>query len=44
MNLETTFLIFVIVSLSIGLTIYIIFNTLGPAAENLLDPFEEDED
>jgi len=44
MNLDTTLLIFFIVSLSLGLTSLILFSALGSSAESLVDPFEEDND
>jgi hypothetical protein len=44
MNLDTTFLSFLIASLSIGVTILTIYSSFGPGSENLIDPFEEDAD
>lgn len=44
MNLDTTLVISFIISLSLGLTILILSSALGPSADALIDPFEEDED
>jgi hypothetical protein len=44
MNLDTALIAFGITSLSIGLTLLIIYSSFGPGSENLIDPFEEDDD
>jgi hypothetical protein len=44
MNLDTAFLSFAIASLVIGITILTIYSSFGPGSENLIDPFEEDDD
>jgi hypothetical protein len=44
MNFDTTLLSFGITSLVIGITIVTIYSSFGPGADNLLDPFEEDEE
>ena len=44
MNIETAFLSFGISSLVIGITILAIYSSFGPGSENLIDPFEEDDD
>jgi len=44
MNTDTALLSFGIASLVIGLTILTIYSSFGPGAENLIDPFEEDDD
>lgn len=44
MNLETTFLTFLIASLAIGVTLLTIYSSFGPGSQELIDPFEEDAD
>jgi hypothetical protein len=44
MNLDTAVLAFGITSLVLGVTILAIYSSFGPGSENLLDPFEEDND
>jgi hypothetical protein len=44
MNLDTTFLAFLIASLTIGVTLLTIYSSFGPGSQNLIDPFEEDAD
>ena len=44
MNTDTALLSFGIASLVIGITILTIYSSFGPGAENLIDPFEEDDD
>jgi hypothetical protein len=44
MNFDTAFFSFVITSLVIGITILTLYSSFGPGSENLIDPFEEDED
>ena len=44
MNLDTVFLAFVIASLAIGVTLFTVYSSFGPGSENLIDPFEEDDD
>jgi len=44
MNLDTAIVAFGIASLAIGITILALYSSFGPGSENLLDPFEEDED
>jgi len=44
MNFDTAFLAFGIASLTIGLTLLTIYSAFGPGSENLIDPFEEDDD
>jgi hypothetical protein len=44
MNLDTTLLTFAIASLAIGVTLLTIYSAFGPGSENLIDPFEEDDD
>ena len=44
MNLDTAFIAFGIASLTIGVTLLTIFSSFGPGSENLIDPFEEDDD
>jgi len=43
MNLDTAFFSFGIASLVIGITLLTIYSSFGPGAENLIDPFEEDD-
>jgi hypothetical protein len=44
MNFDTIFLAFGIASFVIGLTVLTIYSSFGPGSENLIDPFEEDDD
>jgi len=44
MNLDTTLLSFGITSLVIGLTLLTLYSSFGPGSENLIDPFEEDDE
>jgi len=44
MNLDTTVLSIGIASLTICVTILAIYSSFGPGSENLIDPFEEDDD
>jgi hypothetical protein len=44
MNFDTTILTFGIASLAIGVTVLTIYSSFGPGSENLIDPFEEDDD
>ena len=44
MNRDTAFLAFGISSLAIGVTLLTIYSAFGPGSENLIDPFEEDDD
>ena len=44
MNFETALLAFGIASLTIGITLLAVYSSFGPGSENLLDPFDEDED
>ena len=44
MNFDTALLAFGIASLAIGVTILTIYSSFGPGSENLIDPFEEDDD
>jgi len=44
MNFDTAIVAFVIASLAICITILAIYSSFGPGSENLLDPFEEDND
>jgi len=44
MNLDTTLLSFGISSLVIGVTVLTLYSSFGPGSENLIDPFEEDDD
>lgn len=44
MQLETIILTVGIASLILGLTILTLYNSFGPNAKKLLDPFEEDND
>ncbi len=44
MNLDTAILSFGITSLVLGVTFLAIYSSFGPGSENLLDPFEEDND
>jgi len=44
MNFDTIFLSFGITSLVIGITIFTIYSSFGPGSEDLIDPFEEDND
>ena len=44
MNLDTVVISFGISSLVIGITILTLYSSFGPGSENLIDPFEEDDD
>lgn len=44
MNLDTTFLSFLIASLALGVTCLTLYSSFGPESKNLIDPFEEDAD
>jgi len=44
MNLDTALVTFGIASLAIGVTLLTIYSSFGPGSENLIDPFEEDDD
>lgn len=44
MNIDTAIIAFGIASLAIGVTLLAIYSSFGPGSENLLDPFEEDND
>ena len=44
MNFETALLAFGIASQTIGITLLAVYSSFGPGSENLLDPFDEDED
>jgi len=44
MNFDTVFLAFGITSLALGVTLLTIYSAFGPGSENLIDPFEEDDD
>jgi Photosystem II reaction centre N protein (psbN) len=44
MNLDTTFLAFLIASLALGVTSLALYSSFGPESKNLIDPFEEDAD
>jgi len=44
MILETALIAFGIASLTIGVTVLTIYSSFGPGSENLIDPFEEDDD
>jgi len=44
MNFETALLAFGIASLTIGITLLAVYSSFGPGSENLIDPFEEDDD
>ena len=44
MNFDTALIAFTIASLVIGVTILTIYSSFGPGSENLIDPFEEDDD
>jgi len=44
MNLDTTFIAFIIASLTICVTLLTVYSSFGPGSENLIDPFEEDDD
>jgi hypothetical protein len=43
-NLDTILLAFGILSLTIVITVLAISSSFGPDSEDLIDPFEEDED
>jgi hypothetical protein len=44
MNFDTVLLAFGIASLAIVVTFLTIYSSFGPGSEDLIDPFEEDED
>jgi len=44
MNFDTALVALGIASLAIGVTILTIYSSFGPGSENLIDPFEEDDD
>jgi hypothetical protein len=44
MNFDTVFIAVGIASLAIGVTLLTIYSSFGPGSENLIDPFEEDDD
>jgi len=44
MNLDTTIIAFGIASLTICVTLLTVYSSFGPGSENLIDPFEEDDD
>ena len=44
MNLDTALITFGIASLTIGVTLLTIYSSFGPGSDNLIDPFEEDDD
>ena len=44
MNFDTALITFGIASLAIGVTLLTIYSSFGPGSENLIDPFEEDDD
>lgn len=44
MNFDTAVIAFGIASLVIGITLLTIYSSFGPGSENLIDPFEEDDD
>jgi len=44
MNFDTTIITFTIASLTIGIIFLAIYSSFGPGSENLVDPFEEDND
>ena len=44
MNFDTAFVAFGIASLTIFITVLTIYSSFGPGSENLIDPFEEDDD
>jgi len=44
MNFDTVVISFGIASLVIGITILTLYSSFGPGSENLIDPFEEDDD
>jgi hypothetical protein len=43
MNFDTIIIAFGIASLAIGVTLLTIYSSFGPGSENLIDPFEEDD-
>jgi hypothetical protein len=43
MNGDTLTLFFVVISLSVGITLLALYSSFGPGAEQLMDPFEEEE-
>ncbi len=44
MNFDTTIITFLIASLAICITFLAIYSSFGPGSENLVDPFEQDND
>jgi len=44
MNFNAALLAFGIISVTIGITLLMLYNSFGPESENLIDPFEEDDD
>ena len=44
MNFDTALLAFGITSLTFGITLLTVYSSFGPGSENLIDPFEEDDD
>ena len=44
MNFDTALLAFGITSLTHGITLLTVYSSFGPGSENLIDPFEEDDD
>jgi hypothetical protein len=44
MNSDTAILSLFILSLCLGITILALYSSFGPGSENLVDPFEEDND
>jgi hypothetical protein len=44
MNFDTVFFAFLIVSLTIVVTLLILYGSFGPESKKLIDPFEEDAD
>jgi len=44
MNFDTTVIAFGIASLTICVTLLTVYSSFGPGSENLIDPFEEDDD
>lgn len=44
MSFDTVFIAIGIASLAIGVTLLTIYSSFGPGSENLIDPFEEDDD
>jgi hypothetical protein len=44
MNFDTALLAFGITSLTLGITLLTVYSSFGPGSENLIEPFEEDDD